>query len=249
MLRRVIHIIIWLCVFTYLVIALTFTERMEDTQMVGYIGVDLMDSTEFQFVDREDVIRVLQLRGFKISGMPLDSIDRSGVREAVYDIPEVKDVNVFYTPDGELHISIWQRKPVVRIKSGRLDYYLDEDNLPLPFSPRFTPKVLIITGSDDVTLAQEKLFNLAVFIRQDPFFNALVQEIHINKEEQLEIIPRVGEQRIFMGGPENYEWKLTKLMAFYKKALPNLGWNKYSSIDLRFGDQVVCKKIEYSSLK
>jgi len=247
MLRKVIHILVWLFVFAYLAMALAFTERMEDTQKVGYIKVDLMDSTDFQFVNREDVIKVLRLHGYKITGMPVDSINRSAVRDAVYDIPEVKDVNVYYTPDGELHISIWQRKPVVRIKSGRLDFYLDEDNMPIPFSPRFTPKVLVISGAVDASLAREKLFDLADFINHDQFFSALVQEIHIDKRKKLEIIPRLGEHRIFLGDADDFEWKLTKLKVFYEKALPNLGWSKYSSIDLSFKNQVVCKKIEQSS--
>ena len=247
MLRKVIHILVWLFVFAYLVMALAFTERMEDTQKVGYIKVDLKDSTEFQFVNREDVIKVLRLHGYKITGMPVDSINRAAVRDAVYDIPEVKDVNVFYTPDGELHISIWQRKPVVRIKSGRLDFYLDEDNMPIPFSPRFTPKVLVISGAVDASLAREKLFDLADFINHDQFFSALVQEIHIDNSKKLEIIPRLGEHRIFLGDADDFEWKLAKLKVFYEKALPNLGWSKYSSIDLSFKNQVVCKKIEQSS--
>ncbi len=247
MLRRVIQILIWLIVIAYLAMALAFTERMEETQTVGSIDVIFIDNSKSQFIEREDVIKVLKLHGFKFTGRPVDSISRSGVREAVYDIPEVKDVNVFYTPDSKLHIQIWQRKPVVRIKSGKLDFYLDEDNVPLPFSVRYTPKVLVVTGSVDLPLAQDKLFDLAKYIRQDPFLNALIQEIHIDRKKHLEIIPIVGEQRIFMGGPENYERKLKKLMAFYEEALPYMGWNKYSSIDLRFRDQVVCKKIEQNS--
>jgi len=248
MFRKIIHIVVWLLVFAYLAMALAFTERMEDNQQVAYIKVDLMDSLDFQFVNREDVIKVLRLHGFKITGMPLDSINRSAIRDAVYDIPEVKDVNVFYTPDGQLHISIWQRKPLVRIKSGKLDFYLDEDNLPIPFSPRFTPKVLVITGSVNASLAREELFDLAEFIRQDQFHSALIQEIHLDDNKQMELIPRIGDQRIYFGNAEDFEWKLTKLKVFYEKALPNLGWSKYSSIDLRFKDQVVCKKNEQSSI-
>ena len=248
MIRKVIQILIWLCVFAYMAMALAFTERMEDNQKVSYIKVELMDSTESQFVDREDVIKVLRQHGFKITGMPLDSINRSGIQEAVFDIPEVKSAEVYYTPDGNLNIRIWQRKPVVRIKSGNLDFFLDEENMPLPFSSRFTPKVLIVTGKVNARNARDKIFDLAVYIQKDPFFGSLIQELHVDSNQKIEIIPRIGNQRIFMGESDDFELKLAKLKVFYEKALPNLGWEKYSSIDLRFRDQVVCKKKELSSL-
>jgi len=244
MLRKVIEILAWAGVAAYLAIALAFTDRMESTETVSRICVKIMDSTEIQFIDREDVINILKLHGLKITGVPADSINRAAVRLAVNDIPEVKCADVYYTPGGNLHIRIWQRKPVVRIKSGRLDYYLDEDNYPWPFSPRFTPKVLVITGSDDVQMVRDKLFEIAVYIRDDSFLNALVQEIHIDQKGKLEITPRVGSQRIFMGYPEDYAWKLAKLKVFYEKAVPSLGWDKYSLIDVQYSDQVVCTRIE-----
>jgi cell division protein FtsQ len=216
---------------------------MERNEKVENIRVELVDSTDFRFVSRDDVISHLKLHGFRITGMSLDSVNRSAIKNVIKDIPEVRDAVVYFTPDDELHIRIWQRRPIVRIKSGRLDYYLDENNLPIPFSPRFTPKVLIITGQIDVRMAQEKLYDLAVFISQDPFYAALVQEIYVDNRENLEIIPRIGDQRIFFGHADDYEWKFIKLRTFYEKALPSLGWDKYKSIDLRYSDQVVCKKL------
>lgn len=248
MLRKFIHIIVWIFVIAYLCVALAFTGKREVSQRIDYINVDLVDSSDFKFITREEVIIKLNQHGIKIIGMNADSVNRSAVRDAVLNIPEVKDVNVFYTHKNELHIKVWQRKPVVRIKSGRMDFYLDEDNEPMPFSPGFSPRVLVVTGSVDFELAKNKLFDLARYIEQDDFLNALIQEINVNNKEQLEIVTRIGNHRIFMGEADNYEWKFTKLMAFYDKALPDLGWDRYSSIDIRFGDQVVCKRKNDNSI-
>ncbi len=248
MLRKLIHIVVWICVFAYLVMALAFTEKMENAQTVDQISVELMDGAEFQFISRDDVVMELKKRAFRISGMLIDSIDRSAIRDAVNDIVGVKDVSVYYTPDNDLHIRVWQRKPVVRIISGNMNFYLDDENILFRVSPRFSPRVLVMTGIIDPKFAQDKLYDLAMFIQEDPFYNSLVQEIHVNEKQNLEIIPRLGKHRIFMGDADNYEWKLTKLMAFYRKVLPSMGWDKYSSIDLRYEDQVVCKKIDSNSI-
>ena len=61
-------------------------------------------------------------------------------------------------------------------------------------------------------------------------------------DKNIELVPRLGDHRIFIGNAENLPWKFEKLRALYEKALPLVGWDVYESIDLRFGDQVVCKK-------
>jgi cell division protein FtsQ len=248
MLRKLAHIIVWIGVFAYLAMALAFTERMEKTQTVENIEVEIVDSSEIQFVDRDDVIAKLRSHGFRISGILIDSINRSAISEVVNDITGVKDGCVFYTPDSDLHIRIWQCRPLLRIKSGGQDYYLDEDSNVLQFSSKYSPRVIVMTGNIDLEMARNRLFGLAMFISEDLFFSSLIQEIHINSKQFLEIIPRIGKHRIFMGEADNYEWKLSKLKAFYEKAIPNLGWERYSSIDLRYGDQVVCKKIDSNSI-
>ncbi len=247
MLRKFIHIIVWLGVFAYLGMSLAFTERMEKTQAVESIVVEILDDLELNVVSKQSVLEKLNSHGVRINGMAVDSIDRLAIGDVVRDIPGVKDAAVFYTPDGDLNIRIWQKRPVVRIKSGRQDYYLDEDNEVLESSISYTPWVTVITGNVDVELAKNRLFSLAIYIREDSFYRSLIQEIHIDNRQFVEIIPRVGNHRIFMGEPEDLEWKLQKLKAFYYKALPNMGWDKYSSINLRYSDQVVCKKIDSNS--
>ncbi len=248
MLRKLAHIIVWLGVFVYLGIALSFTERMEKTQAVDNIKIEIVDSSEIQFVDKEAVIAKLKSHGFRINGILVDSINRSAISEVVHDITGVKPASVFYTPDNDLHIRIWQCRPIVRIKSGRQDYYLDEDSTVLQFSTKYSPRVIVMTGNIDLQIAQNTLFGIARHINEDPFYSSLIQEIHINDKQFLEIIPRIGRHRIYMGEADDYEWKLNKLKAFYEKAIPNLGWDRYSSIDLRYGDQVVCKKVDSNSI-
>ena len=64
----------------------------------------------------------------------------------------------------------------------------------------------------------------------------------LTDNDEIDLIPRVGNQIIHLGTTENYEGKLRNLEAFYDKVLPEVGWNKYSVINLEFKDQIVCKK-------
>ena len=70
---------------------------------------------------------------------------------------------------------------------------------------------------------------------------AQVDQIYINKKGQAELIPKIGNQEILLGDFQDVEGKLEKLIAFYKDGIGYKGWKTYSTIDLRFDNQVVCK--------
>ena len=87
------------------------------------------------------------------------------------------------------------------------------------------------------------LFKMANFISQDEFWNAQVSQLFVNDEKEFELIPRVGNHEIIFGEAEKIPFKFDKLMVFYKEALPKTGWNEYSTINLKFKNQIVCTKI------
>ena len=54
--------------------------------------------------------------------------------------------------------------------------------------------------------------------------------------------PRVGDHIVYLGKLDQFEDKLDRLKVFYKKALNEVGWNKYSRISLEFNNQIICTK-------
>ncbi|MDR1090381.1 MAG: hypothetical protein LBL79_04825 [Prevotella sp.] len=60
--------------------------------------------------------------------------------------------------------------------------------------------------------------------------------------QDITLIPRVGDHRIILGDLDGYKERLNKLMTFYRNGLNETGWNKYSVINLKFDKRVVCIK-------
>jgi cell division protein FtsQ len=58
----------------------------------------------------------------------------------------------------------------------------------------------------------------------------------------MELVPRVGSQKIVFGNGDDLESKFKNLLVFYKKAIPLVGWDTYSTINLKFKGQIVCVK-------
>jgi cell division protein FtsQ len=97
---------------------------------------------------------------------------------------------------------------------------------------------------DNLTGASQlkELFDLASFISDDKFWNSQISQLFINENNDVEMIPRVGNHNIVLGEAKQLEEKFAKLLIFYKKGLNNTGWNNYSTINLKYKNQVVCTK-------
>ena len=98
-------------------------------------------------------------------------------------------------------------------------------------------------------LTIEKVYMLADYIRHHEFWNDQVQQVFVNADGDLELIPRVGNHTIILGdvtagqnGEKELNEKFKKLFLFYKEGLSKQGWDKYSAINLKYKDQVVCTK-------
>ena len=89
----------------------------------------------------------------------------------------------------------------------------------------------------------DELYAMANYINADKFWKSQIQQIYINDEKDMELVPLVGNHKIIFGDTANMDVKFKKLMTFYTQGLSYTGWwNKYSSINLKYKNQIVCTK-------
>jgi cell division protein FtsQ len=155
----------------------------------------------------------------------------------------------------------------MRIINERGDsYYMDDEGKLMPLSDKYTAKVLVANGKitesygkyykrsmediakDSAVKARtmlDELFAMATYIEKDEFWKSQVQQIFINENKEMELVPMVGNQKIIFGDTTAMDEKFKKLMIFYSQGLNTTGWwNKYASINLKFRNQIVCTKKE-----
>ena len=97
----------------------------------------------------------------------------------------------------------------------------------------------VATGHITSALGRESLYPFACFLRENDFWQAQIEQIYVDGNQNVELIPRVGDHRILMGPLTAYEEKLDNLRCLYEQAFSQCGWNKYSTITLKYKDQVV----------
>lgn len=123
------------------------------------------------------------------------------------------------------------------------NYYIDNEGKIMKVTGKAV-RVTVATGYIDRKFAQEKLFELAKFLKSNYFWDSQIEQVNVTTKQEIELIPRVGDHVLFLGKPEMYDIKFRKLKAFYKEGLNKVGWNKYERISVEFNNQIICTKKE-----
>ena len=96
----------------------------------------------------------------------------------------------------------------------------------------------------------DDIYELAKYLASDSLMSGLITQAYVNEEREIELYPAVGNQKIIFGDATGIEDKFEKLKTFYKEGLNSINnWNKYSTINLKYKNQVVCTKKETQKLK
>ena len=216
------------------------------------IEISALQSGDF-LIKSEDVMEIIERSfGHEIVGEPLGDIDMERIERVLEETPFVLSADAFVDAEEVVHLEIKQREPILRImdKDGQ-QYYLDQAGVWMKRSDHFTARVLVATGNippyDPEFLSAEdnnlrSVFELTEKILKDEFLENLIGQIHVGREGEVQMVPIVGDQRIILGSIEDLDDKIFRLKTFYQEAMSRMGWNKYKTINLKFKNQVVCKK-------
>lgn len=210
------------------------------------------------FIAREDIDIILNKTQGAIIGKTLSTIPIHEIEEDLRSIPFIEKAIVSKDISGKVTINIKQREAVLRVINhlGN-DFYLDENGLKMPLSTYYAPHVLVANGWIDESYGKsldsiqtplvEDLFKLAKYVQKDTIWNNQIEQLYVNKQGDIEMVPRIGNQKIIVGNAESLDEKFSKLLVFYQKIVPSVGWDVYRSVDLSFADQLVCERNEENS--
>lgn len=244
MIKKIFILLFLLLIAAYLIVAVTVLNAKPVQQICKGMELVIKDSIDYGFITQKEVLSLLNKKKLSPIGKEVSSINTRLLEDELRSHPLVDNAECFHTPNGRIGIEITQRLPILRIMATDGDnYYIDEKGKIMPLS-NSAANVAIVTGMVDRTFATKELYKFGIYLQQNPLWKAQIQQINVTPTKELELIPRVGEHVIFLGKPENYEQKFERLEKFYRKALNQIGWNKYSRISLEFDNQIICTQKE-----
>ncbi len=237
-------VIIGICVLAgYLIFAAFYFQDKPKDNVCSKFEVLVDNNENGQFINPDEIAKQVTDKGLNPAGKQISEINTYAIEKLIKSNQLIKKAEVFVANNSTVKAVIYERKPVLRIISnnGR-NYYIDEEGAVMPLSHRSTAYLPVATGSIKEELAKGDLYKFALFLRNNEFWNAQIEQIVVEPNQDITLIPRVGDQRIVMGRLTDYEEKLDKLMTFYIKAQNENGWNKYSTLNLKYNKQVVGTK-------
>ncbi|HWW42606.1 cell division protein FtsQ [Pedobacter sp.] len=247
----------WVVCLAGVVVLMSFVGVKKHT--VKCTNVKILIPGADNFIEREEIDAILKQSQGTLIGRKLEGINLNDIEQKIKSNPYIAFAKIYADMDGVIHIEIKQRQPILRvINAGSQDFYIDRNGLKMPVSANFTANVLAANGNISepfggrldtlkTQLAQD-LYKTALFIKSDTLWDAQIEQIFVDEKKDIELVPRVGNQRIILGNADSLEVKMRNLLTFYKKAMPKVGWDTYKTINIKYTNQIVCERNKLDSL-
>lgn len=245
MIRRISILLAMTALVAYLVTAMTvFNENEPGKEACKGMELVIKDTVNYGFVNFPEVKRILQKHHLAPDGKKREEVNVRAIEETLNRHPFINQAECFFTSGNKVAIQIYQRVPVLHVMANNGDdYYIDHLGRIMPPLDR-SVHVAVATGSIDRKFAKTQLYPIGYYLQRDRFWNSQIEQIFVTERGEVELVPRVGNQILFFGKPDDYTEKFSKLRTFYTEALSKVGWNKYSRISVEFGNQIICTKKE-----
>ncbi|MBR6981663.1 MAG: cell division protein FtsQ [Prevotella sp.] len=255
--KRTIIVTLDLALAAYLVLATTSFNKPDRTaESCQQVRIKIAATDSSGFLSAADVKKMLTNKHIYPKGKNMSLIDLRAIENTLKENPFICGVECFKTQDGTVGVNVTQQLPMLRVKAANgEDYYIDIDGEVMQ-GEGHASDLIVATGSISKWYAKNYVAPLVRWIMAQEVWKNQVEQINILPDISLEVVPRVGNHIACLGRiPESKnkdrreraitrfaEHQFSRLDKFYQYGLNKVGWNKYSYINLEFGNQIICKK-------
>ncbi len=248
------NIVLWSAITIFLIGSILAVDTREAGLRIRYIDISISPEGELSFLDSPKIIGIIKgadsnriIISSRKSDIKLDVMENDLERN-----PFIEKADVSVDLSGKLIIRVMQRNPLLRvINQHGQSYYVAKSGYKMPLNPDFAPRVPVANGNIAETLTDtayartrvlKDLLAIAEYCSKDKFWHSQIEQLYVDNFMDIILIPKVGNHSIVFGSAENVEQKFEQLRTFYLKGLNSIGWDKYTSINLKFKGQIVAEK-------
>lgn len=244
---------IWILLLTAVAAGLFFGILRKDNAKVQALKIEIIGLNDGeQLINEKEVKQILQLAAGKtINQTNIKTLDIRKLEAKLNMDKRIDVANLYFDSNDCLHVKVTQKKPIMRvIETSGAEYFLDNQGDRVPFIRGSLARVPIVTGVRDTFFYKmfvidkpsklKEVFEVMKYIAEDPFLTALVEQVHVDSDENQDIIliPKVGREKIIFGDASDIKAKFDNLKIFYRDGMPKLGWSRYKSLNLSYSNQV-----------
>lgn len=219
-------------------------------------GIDISFSDSLKFVSEAEIRKYLQDGYGSCTGKRLINIDLAAIEQLLESKTAIKNSEAWTNSDGILHIRISQRTPALRFIENGKGFYVDGTGYVFPLHKSFTAPVRVIKGAipefpqdfkgqaEDPGTREWILQLLAMnrHIESSRIWRNRISGITVKRNRDLVLRTSDSDTYFIFGEPADFEEKFSKMEKFYSHILPYRGEGYYTSADLKYNKQIICRK-------
>ncbi|MFA5443597.1 MAG: hypothetical protein WC262_01325 [Bacteroidales bacterium] len=226
-------------------------ERCQDVVVV------VKDSLENPLIQAGEIATFLENNPLKMLGLNFAEIPMQLLEKEVESFASVRQCHAVRTINGTLRLEILQHMPLYRIETSGGSFFVSREAFIIPMVNPYRLPVLVVSGDvpfdypaayrgpiESTDMWLQKMSRLMAYVSDHHFWKEKVQCISVAGPRDITIIPREEHPVLKIGALEQFEYKMNKLLEFYRVLVPRGEMGKYSAVDARFGNQLVCTRKE-----
>ena len=244
MIKKILLSIVLFVLGGYFIASITLFNKPSDSEVCTQVKTFVNDSLRAGFINAKEVERILKSFDLYPIDKKVVDINTREIEDKLQENPFINKAQCYRSATGKICIEISQRLPILRIlsRTGESCYLDAQGHHMASGNALYAANLPVVTGHVTSKYAIKYLLPLGQYIQEDEFWDSMIEQINITENGNVELVPRVGNHIVYLGKPEQFEEKLYRLKIFYEKALSQIGWNKYSRINLEFSNQIICTK-------
>lgn len=257
--RNIFLFISWILVIFFFLYCSINAVHVKQEEVCKSVSFKIENGDDNYFIEVEDLNKELIEGKFNLVGRKITDINFKKVELNISKNEYLEKAMMYKSITGNIVIEVTPMNPILRVVANNgMNYYVSDQWKFVPISPKYTKKVILITG--DITNivhadnSRDSAFNmelkqLANFIVNNKFWTSMIDQIHIDQGNKIKLITSVLEPTIIFGQvDENMERKFKKIEVFLNKCLPIIQNNKYEALDITFKNQVLGIKKQTKNL-
>ncbi len=213
------------------------------------------------FLEKDDIIPLLNMSKNNPKGKSAQALKIAALEHDLKQYPYIKTLHAFVLMNGNMLVKMEQKNPLIRVNNifGQ-DFYIDEDGICIPVSDKYSARAVFVNGNiaekfsananvyeknengEYIYTWLRKIYELAKILQKDSFFSAFIEQIYVDAQQEIELIPKLGNQYIQLGNMDMLNDKLDRIYYFYTEGIKKSGWDKYYKINVKYKNQVICTK-------
>jgi cell division protein FtsQ len=251
----------WVILSAGILTMLGFAVSEHKKNVCKQVVVKIAGNEQRGFINENEIFDLIVQHHDSLTGMYLDSINTLQIKETLLKNPYIKNAQITKTIFGSVKVKVERYEPLIRIINlAEEHFYISRDGTVLPSRKNFVPRIITATGFINTSFVKAQQMNLdlpekmhekpndlaairylAAKLAGHPNLNNYIRQIYINNKGEIEMVPASGGYFVILGDISNLDIKLRNFIALHhanylKEPV------KFSSINLKYTNQVVCKK-------